>query len=202
MGSERIVEFYGYRLCINEETYEPSDDTKLLLDIIKINKGEKVVEVGSGSGILGLYALIKGASNVIFIDINPYATLSTLCTMSLYNFTNYDIINCNLLDCLRNKEFDVAIFNPPYLPVEEFDKWIGYSWSGGKSGVDVLVSFLKSVKARRIYTLYSSLDDLDYLFQVINELGYRITRSLEKTIGFETLTAIEIKNDKTSNSGA
>jgi len=202
MGSERIIEFYGYRLCINEETYEPSDDTKLLLDIIKINKGEKVIDVGTGSGILGLHALSKGASYVVFIDVNPYATLSTICTLSLYNFTNYDVLNCNLLDCLRNKEFDVAIFNPPYLPVEEYERWIGYSWSGGKSGVDVLVNFLKSVKAKRIYTLYSSLDDLDYLFQVINELGYRIIYSLEKTIGFETLTAIEIRNDKISNSGA
>jgi len=201
MGGKRIIEFDGYKLCINEDTYEPSDDTKLLLDIIKINRGEKVVEVGSGSGILGLYSLTKGASYVTLTDINPYATLSTLCTLSLYNFTNYDIINCNILDCLRNKVFDVAIFNPPYLPVEEYDKWISYSWSGGKSGVETLINFLKSVKARRIYTIYSSLDDLDYLFYVINMLGYRISYSLEKTIGFETLTAIEMRNDKISDSG-
>lgn len=200
MGSERIITFYGYRICVNNDTYEPSDDTQLLLEIIKVNKGEKVIDIGSGTGILGLYTLFHGASEVIFIDINPYAVLSTSCTLKLYRFNNYEIINCDLVTCFRNKTFDVAIFNPPYLPFEEFDKWIAYSWSGGKRGVEVTIKFLKNIQAKRVYTIYSSLSDYEYLLQTIKELGYKITNLREKTIGFETLTAIEIIYDKTGNS--
>ncbi len=201
MSSFRVIEFNKYKICVNDETYEPSDDTELLLDIIKINKGEKVIDVGSGTGILGLHSLFQGAKEVIFVDINPLATEATLCTLRMYPFTSYHILNCNLMECFRyNVNFDVAIFNPPYLPYEEYSRWIEYSWSGGKTGVDILVMFLKSVKAKRIYTLYSSLDDEDYLKKTINELKYRISLRKEKTIGFETLYALEIYNDKISDS--
>lgn len=192
MGSYRIIEFNNYRVCINEETYEPAEDTELLLELIKINKGEEVIDIGSGSGILGLHALKLGARKVFFVDINPYATLSTLCTLNLNKVNEYDVVNCDLVTCFREKTFDVAIFNPPYLPYEEYDKWIGYSWSGGKTGVEVLIRFLNMIKARRIYTLYSSLDDEELLFEVLKK-KYRIRNRKEKTIGFETLIALELE---------
>ncbi|BFH73516.1 class I SAM-dependent methyltransferase [Sulfurisphaera javensis] len=200
MSSFRIIKFNKYKLCINDETYEPSDDTELLLDILRVNKGEIVIDVGSGSGILGLHSLSLGAKEVFFVDINPYATEATLCTLKMYSFTNYHVINCDLINCIRDFEFDIAIFNPPYLPYEEYDKWIGYSWSGGKSGVDILVKFLHMIKAKRVYTLYSSLGDEEYLMSVIKKLKFRIVSKKERTIGFETLTALEIYNDKISNS--
>lgn len=200
MESERIIKFDKYRLCINNQTYEPAEDSMLLMDLIAVKKGETVADIGSGSGVLGLHALFLGAKVVYFIDINPFATRATKCTLSLYRFSNYEIINCDLVSCLRSYIFDVAIFNPPYLPVNEYNEWIQFSWSGGTTGVEPLIKFLKIVKAKRIYTIYSSLDDEEYLLNTMKDLDLRIIKRKEKTIGFETLIGLEISNDSLSNS--
>jgi release factor glutamine methyltransferase len=199
MSSNRVIEFSGYRICINEYVYEPGEDTEILLDLLKINQGDKVLDMGSGSGILGFYAIRKGAK-VTFIDINPYATEATLCTLKLNNVNpeKFDIINCDLLSCLRKDvAYDVAIFNPPYLPYEEYNSWIGYSWSGGKNGIEVLLRFLNSIRSKRIYIVFSSLSDFDNLLIEIKHINYKITDKREITIGYETIMGLElVANDK------
>lgn len=194
MADNRIIKFAGYRICINDEVYEPAEDSQLLLEIIKINKGDKVLDMGCGTGILGLHAYSLGASTVYFVDINPYATIATMCTLKINGINNYEVINCDLLSCLRNFKFDVAIFNPPYLPFEEFNKWIGYSWSGGTSGAEVISRFLKEINANRVYVLYSSLTNEDKVLSSLTR--FKIINKKERTFGFETLVALElIKND-------
>ncbi|QGR18893.1 HemK2/MTQ2 family protein methyltransferase [Stygiolobus azoricus] len=202
MASNRVIEFSRYRICINEHVYEPAEDTKILLDLLKINQGDKVLDMGSGSGILGYYAIRKGAK-VTFIDINPYATEATLCTLKLNNVNpeKFDIINCDLLSCLRNDViYDVAIFNPPYLPFEEYNSWIGYSWSGGKNGIEVIMRFFNNIRAKRIYIVVSSLSDFDKLFIEVKRMNYKITDKREITIGYETIMGLELVADDTTHS--
>jgi release factor glutamine methyltransferase len=190
MSSYRTIEFNGIKLCINDEVYEPAEDTELLLSIVKIKKGEKVVEIGSGSGILSIISAKMGGK-VYSIDINPFASLATLCSSKLNNL-DIDVINCDMLTCLRNITFDVGIFNPPYLPFEEYDDWIKYSWSGGKSGSEVLVNFINTISARRLYILYSSLSNEDEILEAIRKRKMIINRKIEKTFGFERLIALEL----------
>ncbi|MFP3217172.1 HemK2/MTQ2 family protein methyltransferase [Acidianus sp.] len=190
MSSYRTIEFNGIKLCINDEVYEPAEDTELLLSIVKIKKGEKVVEIGSGSGILSIISAKMGGK-VYSIDINPFASLATLCSSKLNNL-DIDVINCDMLTCLRNITFDVGIFNPPYLPFEEYDDWIKYSWSGGKSGSEVLVNFINTISARRLYILYSSLSNEDEILEAIRKRRMIINRKIEKTFGFERLIALEL----------
>jgi len=190
MSSYRTIEFNGIKLCINDEVYEPAEDTELLLSIVKIKKGEKVVEIGSGSGILSIISAKMGGK-VYSIDINPFASLATLCSSKLNNL-DIDVINCDMLTCLRNITFDVGIFNPPYLPFEEYDDWIKYSWSGGKSGSEVLVNFINTISARRLYILYSSLSNEDEILEAIRKRKMVINRKIEKTFGFERLIALEL----------
>jgi len=190
MSSYRTIEFNGIKLCINDEVYEPAEDTELLLSIVKIKKGEKVIEIGSGSGILSIISAKMGGK-VYSIDINPLASLATLCSSKLNNL-DIDVINCDMLTCLRNITFDVGIFNPPYLPFEEYDDWIKYSWSGGKSGSEVLVNFINTISARRLYILYSSLSNEDEILEAIRKRKMVINRKIEKTFGFERLIALEL----------
>ncbi|AEE93705.1 methylase [Acidianus hospitalis W1] len=190
MSSYRTIEFNGIKLCINDEVYEPAEDTELLLSIVKIKKGEKVVEIGSGSGILSIISAKMGGK-VYSIDINPFASLATLCSSKLNNLY-IDVINCDMLTCLRNITFDVGIFNPPYLPFEEYDDWIKYSWSGGKSGSEVLVNFINIISAKRLYILYSSLSNEDEILEAIRKRKMVINRKIEKTFGFERLIALEL----------
>jgi release factor glutamine methyltransferase len=195
LESFRIVEYFGYKICVNDEVYIPSDDTELLLKLINIRKNELVIDVGSGSGILGLKVALEGGK-VIFIDINPHATRATLCTLRINNIDDSDVLNCDLLTCIRDKFFDTIIFNPPYLPFEEYNSWIGFSWSGGKGGVEVILRFLKSLKSRKVYLVYSTSSNFEVIEEYLSTLKFSITKKIHKTVGFETLFGIEaVKHD-------
>jgi release factor glutamine methyltransferase len=195
MSNFRVTKIYGINICLDENVYEPAEDSELILSIISINNGENVIEIGSGSGILSAFAA-KMKGKVTSVDINPYATLTTLCTARLNN-VDINIINCDMLECLRNIYWDVAIFNPPYLPVEEYNSWIEYSWSGGKNGTEVLVRFLNKIHARRIYIIYSSLDNEEIILKSIEKRGFIVSKKVEKVIGFEEIIALELY-DKSS----
>ncbi|PVU69242.1 methyltransferase, partial [Sulfolobales archaeon SCGC AB-777_K09] len=102
---------------MNDEVYEPSDDSALLLDIVEAVKGEKALEVGSGSGIISV-KLAKLGAEVVSVDINPWASLATKLTGRL-NGVDVNVVNCDLSSCFRDQEFDLSVFNPPYLPSQE-----------------------------------------------------------------------------------
>ena len=178
---------------MNDEVYEPSDDTELLLSIIDVNKGEFALEVGSGSGIISAYLALKGA-NVVSTDINPWASLATSLTLKNLGLDS-NVINCDLATCLREVYFDLAVFNPPYLPYDERKSWIDFAWSGGKSGIEELIRFLRTVRAGRYYFVYSSLSDFDSLNEFLKLNSFKVTKLKERTIGFETITAVEVRKD-------
>ncbi len=55
-----------------ENVYEPAEDTFLLADNLMVKKSDKVLEIGTGTGIIAIIAS-KKAKNVVAVDINKYA---------------------------------------------------------------------------------------------------------------------------------
>ncbi|MGC9105769.1 MAG: HemK2/MTQ2 family protein methyltransferase [Thermoprotei archaeon] len=176
---------------MNENVYEPSDDTELLYDLVDSEPGESALEIGSGTGVISIKLAKKGA-RVIAVDINPWAALATKLSAEL-NDVDVDVINCDVASCLRDVKFDLAVFNPPYLPVDEVRSWIDYAWAGGRSGIDVLLRFFDMVRAFRYYVVYSSLSDFDSLMTYFNSRRFEIRKVASKTVGFETIYAVEVK---------
>ncbi|MEM4079936.1 MAG: 50S ribosomal protein L11 methyltransferase, partial [Metallosphaera sp.] len=100
MDGYRYFSYLGYKLCLDDNVYEPAEDSELLASILDLEKGESVLDVGSGSGILGIVAHSLGA-RVISVDINPFASLVTQCSARLNNI-DIDVLNCDLTTCLRD----------------------------------------------------------------------------------------------------
>lgn len=143
--------------------YEPAEDSFLLLDALEDDLEELrrrnpliCVELGSGSGI-NITALSKALPNssCIAIDINSHACRATKRT-ALANGTRVDLINGDLLNSFRSSSIDLLIFNPPYVPTDtladedafrdpsQLDGELIKSWSGGKSGCDVIHRLISS----------------------------------------------------------
>jgi len=143
--------------------YEPSDDTFLMLKNIKIGKGENVLDMGTGSGIIGISCAKLGA-NVTSADINPYAVELAEKNAGLNN-VDIKVVESDLFERIKGK-FDVIVFNPPYLPTsknERTDEEINSAWDGGEEGSQVVLEFLKNFrkylkKNGRCYLLVSSLN--------------------------------------------
>ena len=70
-GSKRV--FFGdYVFLVDENVYEPAEDSFLFAENLDVKEGERVLDVGTGCGILGIIAA-KKAGEVVAVDVNPYA---------------------------------------------------------------------------------------------------------------------------------
>ena len=74
MCKGKKLNILGLNLTIHSQVYEPAEDTFLLLEnLADYVKGERIIDVGCGCGIIGLYTLTVGAKEAILTDINPHA---------------------------------------------------------------------------------------------------------------------------------
>jgi release factor glutamine methyltransferase len=161
--------------------YEPAEDSFLLKKQLKnfIEKGMKVLDLGTGSGIQALEAKKLGA-NVLASDINE-ACLENL---------EVKTVQSDLFENIREK-FDLIIFNPPYLPEEPLEPEDSkLSTTGGKKGNEILIKFLKQAKSHlnndgKILIVFSSLTPK--VDNILKKLNYKFKKIDQEKIDFETL---------------
>ncbi len=74
-------------------------------------KGKNVLDVGCGSGILGLAALLKGANHAVLTDIDMQATEATLVNAGLNGLTDKCTVVCGDLAKDIDEQFPVVFAN-------------------------------------------------------------------------------------------
>lgn len=126
-----------------EGVYSPSEDSYLLIEAAANLPLGRVLELCSGTGIVGL-SLASRASRVVAVDINPAAVMSTVANYRNRGLSGkLDALAGDLFSPLRGRVFDLVIMNPPY--VEDDGAAGDLAWSGGKGGREIIDRFLDSV---------------------------------------------------------
>lgn len=188
---------------VDENVYEPAEDSLLFAENLVVKDGEKVLDVGTGCGLLAVLAADK-ASEVLAIDINPFAVRCALKNaMCNDGGSKLNMIQGDLFGPL-NKElkFDLILFNAPYLPTNENEplSWLSRSWEGGPTGRQLIDRFIRDVKkylkkGGRVFLMQSTLSDVE---RTVNEflksgLEAKIISNLALPF-FETLVLFEAKS--------
>lgn len=126
---------------IPPEVYAPADDTFLMVDAITTLsvEGKSVLDLGTGSGILGLYCALRWA-HVTAADIDELAIRHTADAARLLG-VELKIVVSDLFSNIPC-QFDLVLFNPPYLPSEgTHDRTV----DGGSGGRDLIIRFLEEL---------------------------------------------------------
>ena len=164
--------------------YEPSEDSYLIKRYIKkYAKNKKVLDVGTGSGILAKEAL-KYTKDVTASDINKEC---------LKNLKGIKTIHSDLFKKIKGKNY-LIISNPPYLPEDKGeDTKSALSTSGGKKGYELIERFINDLRPHlnkdgKALIIFSSLTNKDKVDSIIkkNKFNFKLLEE-EKDIPYEDL---------------
>jgi len=116
--------FYGRLFYVNKHTLIPRPDTELIIDIVlncyKNQKGVKILDLGTGSGIIGItLALEMIEPDITICDICPDALKVVSQNLQRFNIKNIKSIQSNWFQNIIQKDFDLIISNPPYIDAND-----------------------------------------------------------------------------------
>lgn len=177
-----MVFYGGDKFEVRPDVYEPAEDTFLLADDLDVHRGERVLELGTGCGLLAILAAKAGAKAVA-TDINPSALECANKNAVAHGVG--DKIDFRLGDLfvpVSGESFDLIIFNPPYLPVapgEELGGLLDCAWEAGPDGRAVIDRFLSELAGHlttngRALFVQSSLADVEKTIRTPKASGFQV----------------------------
>jgi release factor glutamine methyltransferase len=170
--------------------YLPSDDTFLLAEAVKCYKGKSALEIGVGSGTI-LKVLHENYKIVAGTDLNIGSLL--YCNENLSN--DLMLACCDAASAFRYR-FDLIVFNPPYLPVDDNEK-MDSAIHGGPCGIETTLHFINSAislldDGGKMLIVPSSLSYSTKLDELILQNKLKSREIREVKLFFETLIVLEI----------
>ncbi|MDR1697999.1 MAG: peptide chain release factor N(5)-glutamine methyltransferase [Erysipelotrichaceae bacterium] len=121
----RQFENKGTIYYLNRHVLIPRPETLELINIIQKEQrlqDKIIVDVGTGSGIIGIELAKETKTKVYLLDISSAAlSVTKRNAKRILTITNYQIMKSDLLDALvkANCQVDLIVSNPPYISKEE-----------------------------------------------------------------------------------
>lgn len=201
-SSTKRAYFGDYIFSVWENVYEPAEDSFLFAENLDVKESKRVLDMGTGCGILGILAA-KKASAVVAVDVNPYAVC---CARENALFNN---VRCKMAfiegdlftPLLEAEKFDVILFNAPYLPTneQEPDSWINRAWAGGATSRQIIDRFISEAprhlkRAGRVLLMQSTLADVAETVRRFEEYDMSVRIMADYALPFfEIIVLIEVK---------
>lgn len=112
------IKVLGKNFIVFPNVFSPKyfRDTEIFAKNIPIKKGQDVLEIGSGTGIISIFSAFKGAKKVLAIDINPEAVKNTKENISKHKLKKViEVRKGDVYRPLNNYEkFDIIFWNTPF----------------------------------------------------------------------------------------
>jgi release factor glutamine methyltransferase len=178
--------------ALKDQVYLPREDSDLIKAYIKDYAKGKVLDMGTGSGILALEAY-KYTKDVYGVDINPVAVNE--CKEN-YKSEKIKFLISDLFTAkeIAKLKFDLILFNPPYLPFDPEIQHSLYSKAliGGKKGYETILKFITQLNNflkndGKCLLVFSSLSKKEVVDEAIEKNMLQKKKLDEKSLFYEKL---------------
>ena len=202
-----MLEYNGLIIYTHPEVYEPAEDTFLFAENLDIQRRDEVLEIGTGTGLIAVYAAQR-TKKVVATDINEHA-IKCASKNTITNKTyNLELRHGNMFDPVEEEKFDLVLFNAPYLPTEEdekLDSELNAAFDGGLEGREIIDQFIEQVKdylneEGRVQLVQSSLSDNEKTLSKLEKLGFNAEITASQKCFFEEIVVITGKLKKKEDS--
>jgi release factor glutamine methyltransferase len=177
------------RLIILDNVYPPAEDSwqtaEVLGWVLENYVGGsgtlRIIDVGSGTGILTLTAIEKAVSKginawVISIDYDVNASINTrlnLINNGLYSYA--DVLSTRTLDAIKNNaRLKVIVSNPPYLPGDWFEDWRVFGGPQGNEVIKQIVNYACGNRVDIVVLTQSSLSNWEETVELMGMCDYKL----------------------------
>ena len=195
-------EFYGRKFYVDKGVLIPRQDTEILVEKMidtlkdKVLKNEihpKILDIGVGSGIIGITAALEiESSYVLGVDISDKALETAQKNKEILKVSNIKFLKSDLFENVEFREFDMIVSNPPYISLNEV----------GIMSDDTLLhepSEALFAKNDGLYFYYEICQKAsDYLADfgyLLFEIGYKQGKNVAKIMASSGFKNIEVVKD-------
>lgn len=178
---EKILEIKGVKLKVNVGVFDPDPkitySSSFILNNLPDVNGKEILDMGCGTGIIGVCCALNKAKNVLAVDIDEKAVENTKENISLNKVSNIEVIKSNLFEKVKGK-FDYILAN---LPISN------KHWDLGMSTQDMLDLFLSKAKpylkeGGKIYFVWISDHDVGGVIKLLKDRELRYKEKIEEKL--------------------
>lgn len=180
----KYIEYLGKRFIVYKNVFWPFEDSKPLVENYRIDPGNSVLDVCTGSGVIAVFSACKGAKKVVALDVNPDAVKTAIENARQHGFADIiDVRLSDMFDALRDDEqFDVITGNLPFRNKIATNYGESSQWD---TGLKVHRRFFSKVNRYlkpngRIYFSQANFGAVDEMKQLAEASGFAVRRIGQK----------------------
>jgi release factor glutamine methyltransferase len=190
------IEYMGKYFYVFPNVFMPNWDTIPLFKNWKIKRNAKLLDLGTGSGIIAIMSKYAGAGKVLAVDINPDALKAAKFNVRFHKFgKSIRVIKSNLFDNVnKNEKFDIIVANIPWRKIPTKNVIEKSMWdddmSVNKRFFDQVNNFLKP--SGKIYFLQANFGEMKDIRKLIKKSGFVIKKTFAERDGWKIFYAFEL----------
>ena len=184
----------GIKISVNPNVFSPATYTKLLVANIHTKKGERILDLTTGSGVAAVAAGLQGASGLA-IDINPDAVKNANQNFKKHKI-NMRAIQSNLFENVPKQQFNQIFANGPFFEGDIIDP-MDYACYGAEAFIEGLFFGIKGYlkKDGKLLIVMAAWSNLKHFEQTAKKYGLstRFLTSRKSDDGERTYNLYEVK---------
>lgn len=173
----RTIRYLGKDFHVYPNTFWPFHDSQPLVRNFRIKPGDSVLDVGTGSGVIAVFACYHGAGRVLALDVNPAAIRSAKRNARDHGFGEVmEVRRSNLFEQVGDEQFDVITANLPFRNKFAHDVVARSQWD---TDFRTNTQFFDQVRRHlkpggRIYFAHSNFGDPEAVRRLAKAAGFSI----------------------------